>query len=195
MTNYEKILNLIKNNGGYITTKEIVNNNINKMFLTNLVKDKKIIRLSRGYYGLKDYIPDNYYIISMKSKNVIFSLNTALYLHNLINRTALLFNITLPYGYSGSLQKDKNIIINYVKKEIHNLGVEEIYSPFGTKIKVYDIEKTICDIIKNNIDSEIFSEALKNYIKLKNKDLNKLIKYAKKMKIEKKVKEYLKVLL
>ena len=70
-------------------------------------------------------------------------------------------------------------------------------SPFGMKIKVYDIERTICDIIKNKkkMDSEIFAKALKDYAKSKNKNLSKLAKYAKIMKIEKKVNEYMEVLL
>ena len=70
-------------------------------------------------------------------------------------------------------------------------------SPFGIKIKVYDVERTICDIIKNKnkIDAEIFSNALKDYAKSKSKNLSKLAKYARKMNIEKKVSKYMEVLL
>ena len=122
---------------------------------------------------------------------------TALYLHNLSDRTPLVYNITLPFGYSGVLQKEKNVILNFVKRELLDLGVIEITSPFGIKIKVYDIERTICDIIKNKnkMDAEIFSKALKDYAKSKNKNLSKLTKYANAMNIEKKVSEYMEVLL
>lgn len=197
MTYYDKILKIIEKNNGYITTKEVVRNGINKMFLTNMLRRKKLIRISRGYYGLPNYIEDEYYKISSKCKNARFSLATALYLHNLSNRSPLVYNITLPYGYSGVLQKEKNVILNFVKKEVLDLGVIEMVSPFGMKIKVYDIDKTICDIIKNKnkIDKEIFSTALKEYAKSKKKDLRKLAKYAKIMNIEKKVNEYMEVLL
>lgn len=65
------------------------------------------------------------------------------------------------------------------------------------KIKVYDKERTICDIVKNrnNMDMEIFSKALKNYVKSSNKNLRKLMKYAKELKIEKKMKEYMEMIL
>ena len=197
MNNYEKILSIVEKNDGYVTTNEVVENGINKIFLTNMVRRGILIRISRGYYGRKDYIEDEYYKIYMKSKNVRFSLSTALYLHNLSDRVPLVYNITLPYGYSGILQKEKNVIINFVKKELLDLGVIEMISPFGMKIKVYDIERTICDIIKNRnkIDSEIFSKALKGYVKSKEKNLRKLMKYARAMKIEKKVSEYMEVLL
>ena len=197
MTSYNKILKMIESNNGYITTQEIVSNKIDRKFLSNMVKKGMLVRISRAYYGLPSYIEDEYYKLLSKSKNARFSMATALYLHNLSDRTPLIYNITVPYGYSGSLQKEKNVILNFVKKEILDLGVIEMTSPFGMKIKVYDIERTICDIIKNKnkIDAEIFSKALKEYARSKNKNLTKLTKYAKIMNIEHKVKEYMEVLL
>ncbi len=194
---YDKILKIVKKNNGYVTTKEVVKNGINKTFLTNLVKNGTLVRISRGYYGLPNYIEDEYYKIASKSKNARFSMATALYLHNLSDRTPLVYNITLPFGYSGVLQKEKNVILNFVKRELLDLGVIEMESPFGMKIKVYDVERTICDIIKNKnkTDAEIFSKALKDYAKSKNKNLSKLTKYARAMNIEKKVSEYMEVLL
>ncbi len=194
---YDKILKIVKKNNGYVTTKEVVKNGINKTFLTNMVKNGTLVRISRGYYGLPDYIEDEYYKIASKSKNARFSMATALYLHNLSDRTPLVYNVTLPFGYSGVLQKEKNVILNFVKRELLDLGVIEMESPFGMKIKVYDVERTICDIIKNKnkMNAEIFSKALKEYAKSKNKNLNKLAMYAKKMNIEKKVSEYMEVLL
>lgn len=194
---YGKILKIVEKNNGYVTTKEVVKNGINKTFLTNLVKNGTLVRISRGYYGLPNYIEDEYYKIASKSKNARFSMATALYLHNLSDRTPLVYNITLPFGYSGVLQKEKKVILNFVKRELLDLGVIEMTSPFGMKIKVYDIERTICDIIKNKnkIDAEIFSKALKDYAKGKNKNLSKLTKYARAMNIEKKVSEYMEVLL
>ena len=194
---YDKILKIVEKNNGYVTTKEVVENGINKIFLTNMVRNGTLVRISRGYYGLPNYIEDEYYKVASKSKNARFSMATALYLHNLSDRTPLVYNITLPFGYSGVLQKEKNVILNFVKRELLDLGVIEITSPFGIKIKVYDIERTICDIIKNKnkMDAEIFSKALKDYAKSKNKNLSKLTKYARAMNIEKKVSEYMEVLL
>lgn len=192
-----KILNIMNKNRGFITTSEVVKNNIKRNFLTQMVNDGTIIRISRGYYGLPDYIEDEYYKIMAKSKNAVFSMNTALYLHNLSDRTPLIYDITVPDYYGGVLQKEKNVSLYFTKKDLLTLGITEIISPFGMKIKVYDMEKTICDIIKNKnkMDAEIFSRALKTYAKNKKKNLNKLMKYAKVMKIENKVSEYMEVLL
>lgn len=197
MNCYDKVLKIIEKNNGYVTTSEIIENGIERKFLTNMVRRGTIVRISRGYYGLPGYIEDEYYKIASKSKNARFSLSTALYLHNLSDRSPLVYNITLPYGYGGILQKEKNVMLNFVKRELLDLGAIEMTSPFGMKIKVYDVERTICDIIKNKnkMNAEIFSKALKEYARSKNKNLNKLAMYAKKMNIEKKVSEYMEVLL
>lgn len=197
MNFYDKILKIIEKNNGYVTTREVVENGINKIFLTNMVRNGKLVRISRGYYGLPNYIEDDYYKLASKSKNARYSMATALYLHNLSDRTPLVYNITLPFGYNGALQKEKNVVLNFVNRKILDLGMIEMTSPFGMKIKVYDIERTICDIIKNKnkMDAEIFSKALKEYARSKTKNLNKLMKYAKAMNIEKKVSEYMEVLL
>ena len=84
---YGKILKIVEKNNGYVTTKEVVANGINKTFLTNMVKNGTLVRISRGYYGLPNYIEDEYYKIASKSKNARFSMATALYLHNLSDRT------------------------------------------------------------------------------------------------------------
>lgn len=197
MDNFEKILKIMKNNGGYITTKELDENNINRYFLTKMIERKQINRISRGYYGLVDYNADEYYQIISMSERAVFSMNTVLYLHNLSDRTPLIFDITVPYYYGGSLRKNKKVNLYFVKNSILNLGKIEITSPFGMKIKVYDKERTICDIVKNrnDMDMEIFSKAIKNYTKSSDKNLNKLMKYAKELKIEKKMKEYMEVIL
>ena len=105
--------------------------------------------------------------------------------------------MTVPVGYSGGLSKNKNIVLHYVKKDFLELGLTTIESPFGMKLRVYDLERTICDIVKyrKHMDKEIFTTALKRYSKLKEKDLLKLMKYAKKLNIDKKVIEYMEVLL
>ena len=197
MNYYDSILKIIEKNKGYVTTSEIVASGIERKFLTNMVSKGVLVRISRGYYGLPNYIEDTYYEIASKSKNVRFSLTTALYLHNLTDCNPLIYSVTLPHGYGGSLQKEKNLMLNFVKREILDLGTIEMNSPFGMTIKVYDIERTICDIIKNKnkIDTEIFSKALKEYAKSKEKNLNKLAEYAKAMKIERKVNEYMEILL
>lgn len=197
MNDLEKILQLIQRNNGYITTKEIVDNGLNKMALKRLCDNRLLKRVSAGYYSLPNMINDDYYKIISKSKNAVFSYNTSLFLHELSDRTPLYFDVTVPRGYGGPLQNIDVVSLHYVDNNILNLGMEIIKSPFGMDIKCYDVERTICDIIKdkNNMDKEIYTKALKWYAEKKDKDMLKLAKYSKKLNIEKEVAEIMQVIL
>ena len=197
MNNYDKILKYARENNGYITTKEAEDLRVNSTFLSNLVNDKKIERVGTGIYKLPNYPIDNFYILSKSSKNMCYSHATALYLHNMSDRIPLVYDVTVPYNYSGSLLNNKNVSLRYVKDDIFELGMIDIKTINNLTVKCYDLEKTLCDIIKdkNRMDKEIYSKALKEYARSKDKDILKLVKYAKKLDIEDEVVELMEVLL
>ncbi len=184
-----KILNLFKN--GYLTTKDVNDNNIPRFYLTKLIKEGKIERVSRGVYIKKNELVDEFVILQNKSKNAIYSNTTALYLHGFSNRIPIKYDITINNGYNGSLQKEKNVNLFYTKRELLDLGVIDYKLHSGNVIKVYDLDKTICDIIKNKkkIDAEIFNKAIREYFYSKKKNTLKLYEYARKMNIYNKVRD------
>lgn len=189
-----KILNLFKN--GYLTTKGVNDNNIPRFYLTKLIKEDKIERVSRGVYIKKNELVDEFVILQSKSKNAIYSNTTALYLHGFSNRIPIKYDITINSGYNGSLQKEDNVNLFYTKREILELGVINYKLNSGNIIRVYDLDKTICDIIKNKkkIDAEIFNKAIREYFYSKKKNTLKLYEYAKKMNIYNKVRDTFEVL-
>lgn len=197
MNNYDKILNYSRENNGYITTKELKILNINRTFLSNLVNNGKLERVGVGVYKLPEYPIDNFYILSQCSKNMCFSYATSLYLHNMSDKIPLIYDITVPYNYSGNLLKNKNVLLKYVDDDIFELGITNINTVNDLTVQCYDLERTICDIIKdkNRMDKEIYAKALKEYARSKNKNILKLIKYAKKMNIEEEVVQLMEVLL
>ena len=184
-----KILNLFKN--GYLTTKDVNDNNIPRFYLTKLIKEGKIERVSRGVYIKKNELVDEFVILQSKSKNAIYSNTTALYLHGFSNRIPIKYDITINSGYNGSLQKEDNVNLFYAKRELLELGVINYKLDSGNIIRVYDLDKTICDIIKNKkkIDAEIFNKAIREYFYSKKKNTLKLYEYAKKMNIYNKVRD------
>lgn len=197
MNNYDKILNCVREKNGYITTKEVDELGFKRFFLSNLINENKLEKVGYGVYKLPEYPVDNFYILSKCSKSMCYSHATALYLHNLTDRIPLVYDITVPYNYSGSLLDNKNVSLRYVKNDIFELGLDIIKTINELEVKCYDLERTICDIIKdkNRMDKEIYSKALKGYAENKNKNILKLIKYAKIMGIENEVVELMEVLL
>lgn len=196
--NYKlSILKIAEDNNGYITTKEVTNKAIPKIYLTELVREEKLVKVSRGFYMLPDCFEDDYFKIQLTNSDAVFSLETALYLYNYSDRVPIKYYVSVPSNYGGNLLKNKNVQLLYTKEEWLNLGVTEITSPFGLPIKVYDMDKTICDIIKNKnkVDPEIFSKAMKQYINSKNKNITKLYLYAKELNVLDEVRKYIEVML
>ena len=138
-----------------------------------------------------------FYILSKSSKNMCFSHATALYLHNMSDRIPLIYDVTVPYNYSGNLLNNANVSLRYVKDDIFNLGMIDIKTVNDLTVKCYDLERTLCDIIKdkNRMDKEIYSRGLKEYARNKDKNILKLVKYAKELDIEEEVVELMEVLL
>ena len=92
--------------------------------------------------------------------------------------------------------KQKNIEIKRVVPENYSLSVIEIKSPCGNPIRVYDLERTLCDILRGSgSDIQIINVAMKKYARSKEKDISKLIQYADQLHVKPKVLRYMEILL
>lgn len=197
MNNEEKILKEMQKNNGMITTNEVEQMGIARKTLTRMLEKGLIERESQGLYVLPNSWGDEYYNLIFSSKNVVFSHATALFLHGLSERVPLIYEITVINGYNASLKSRENVELYFVNKDIFELGKIEIESPQGKIVPIYDIERTLCDMLKSkqNQDIEIIKYAFKTYVKSSKKDIYKLIEYAKKLKVDEEVNTYLEVLL
>ena len=196
ITNYSKIKSIIKTNGGYITREDIDKANIPSWFLSDFVKKNKLIKVAPGFYASESYILDEYFILQRRFQKYIFSGVSALYLHKLTDRTPDFIDVTAPQGYNPTRSRIDSLIIHKISNEnLYKLGITEAETMFGNTVKVYDEERTICDVIKyrDKYDAETFIKAIKLYVKKTNNQL-KLFKYARAMGIEKKVFEIMEVI-
>ena len=193
MMKIEKIKELIEKNGGVITTKMLDKNNIHRQYLKSLVNKGILIKVARGIYAIPEKYVSEYYILSEEYQNAIFSHNTALYFYDLTDRTPFEIDMTFP-----SNVRPNNFMLNphYINKERIDLGATTKELSDGTVVRVYNMERTICDIIRdrNKIDSQILNMALKSYMERSDKNLNLLYEYAKKFNIIKILKIYMEVL-
>ena len=187
----EKIKKLLKRNNGIITTKQIEEIGISRVHIKQFIESGTIERVKKGIYISKDMLEDEFYIFQLKNKNAIFSYNTAMYLFRVSERTPDKMDVTVYSGYNVQ-RFPKNMKVHYVKKDLLNLGVVIVNSPSGFKVKVYNMERTICDILKDRntgVDKEQTNKFIRNMIVHNQVDLNKIWEYAKKMKCEKKLEE------
>ena len=181
-----------------ITNKEAEELGYSRHKLSELTKSGELERLRPGLYQLKGSIVDDFILISSNSNRIIFSHQTALYLHDLSDRTPSVIHISVPQGYNASHIKRRytSLQVHYIKKDLYELGKTVINSPQENIIPVYDIDRTICDIIidREKNDKQIFTDALKRYFRSPDKNLRRLIKYSRLFKIEDEVRKYMEVL-
>lgn len=197
MEDIDIIKRTLKKNNGIITTKEVESLEINSKILTRMIEKGIIERVERGIYISADTLEDKYFVIQTICKKGIFSHETALYFHDLCDRTPIKYQLTIPSYYNTKLLKDKNYDFFYLKEELYEVGIIEMKTPYGNKVKVYDLERTICDIIRNKrrIETALFTDAMKRYAERRDRNSIKLHKYAKLFNIEDEIRKYLEVLL
>jgi hypothetical protein len=87
--------------------------------------------------------------------------------------------------------------VYFVKPNLHKLGLAVVKSPHGNQIRTFDLERTICDLLRsrNKIDIQFIAQALKRYVGRKEKNISLLYEYAKKFEIQRIVRAYIEVLL
>ncbi len=188
-TNYSKLKQIFDNNGGYITTEDVRNANISSWFLSDFVKRNGLNKIAPGFYADNSYFPDDYYIIQKRYPKYIFSGMSALYIHHLTDKIPVNIEVCAPQGYNPTRNKMKSLSIRKISNpDVYNLGISELKTPFGNKVKVYDEERTICDLIKyrDRYDGETFIKGIKLYANKSNNQI-KLFRYARILGIEKKV--------
>lgn len=197
MTQKEHIRNLLVDNDGMIRTSQVTDVGISKTVLYQYVKDNDMEQISHGVYATKDTWIDVMYLIHIRCKQAVFSHETALFLHDLTDREPIEYEITVKTGYNPSKLKEDNIKVYTVKKELHGEGTIMMQTFFGHSVPVYNMERTICDIIRNrnNTEMQILQSALKQYVKRKDKNLRLLMQYAVKFHVDKILRQYLEVLL
>ena len=183
--------------GGIIEAKIAAQRGISKAMLYKLCKEDKIHRIVKGQYILPDDMQDELLSISKRSDKIIFSHETALFLHGISDRTPFEHTVTAPSGCIPSAAIKSECKVYYIKPELFELGKTTLITPAGNEVQAYDLERTICDVIRsrNKLGTETFLAALKMYAASPKKNLNKLNTYAKQMRVEKVLRQYLEVLL
>lgn len=197
MNYLEKLEELIQKQHGTVLSADLDLYEIPRTYLQMMVAEGKLERVDRGIYVSTDAIEDELFSMQTKYPKLIYSHETALYLHGLSDRTPFEYSASVPSGYKVVGSVADRFKIYYIKKELHELGVETIRSSHGNPIRTYNVERTICDLIRSRsrIDVQILNDALKRFVKLKSADLSILMDYAKKLKIDAVLQNYLEVLL
>ena len=183
----KQIMNI---NNGMLSTRMIEPLNISRQYLSIMKNNNEIEKVSRGIYLSPSAFVDSYFSFQQKYKKAIFSHMNALYFYGMTEEFPYNYTVTVPQSYHVDTVNEKCNVF-YVADDIQEIGVVEVETPSGNKVRAYEKERCICDIIrsKGRMDPEQVKKSIKQYIQSKDKNVAKLSDYAKRMGISEKVME------
>ena len=197
MSQFEQLDQMLTEQGGMLRTGQVLAAGISKPVFYQFVQARRLEQAAHGIYLSRDAWMDTMYLIHLRFSRAVFSHDTALFFHDLTDREPLQYTVTVKTGYNPSRLKEEGVQVFTIKAELHEVGLTEMQTPFGHPVPVYDLERTICDVLRsrNSMELQTFQSALKQYARRRDKDLRTLTRYARLFHVEKILRQYLEVLL
>ncbi|ANU28592.1 type IV toxin-antitoxin system AbiEi family antitoxin domain-containing protein [Planococcus versutus] len=192
-----QLLELIDRQDGLVLTRDAETAGIPRYYLTLLAREGIIERVGHGVYLTPDTFEDDLYMLQARSPQLIFSHETALYLHDLTDRDPISYSVTVPTGYHNQLLMNNGLQVYTVKKEWHELGVTESSTVYGRQIRLYNAERTLCDLFRqrNKVDADLLNDSMKRYLTRKEKNIPQLLRYADLFRVSSPIRKYVEILL
>lgn len=198
LSRIDKLRQILDGRQGLLLTSDLTKLNIPRTYLSIMEQNGEIERVSRGVYrSVSAFMEDELFSFQSRYSSTILSHETALYLHGLTDRTPLTYSISVPSGYHSHFLNTSAHKIFYVSRDLFDLGITSMNTPHGNQVRSTDLERTICDIIRsrNQIDIQVRRAALKEYVRHKDRNMDRLYRYAERFHIQSIVREYLEILL
>ena len=197
MSMFEILDSMLSENSGFIKTSDATRAGVSRTYFGDYVKVRGLERAAHGLYMSQDAWDDGMYVIQARYPKAVFSHETALYLLNLAEREPTRYAVTLKAGTNCAGLTNNGIKVYKIKVELFGEGLIQAQSPSGHSLRTYNPERTICDLLRNrrNIEIQDLQTALKEYVRLKDKNIPLLMRYAKSFSVEKPIRQYLEVLL
>ena len=194
----ERIKEIFYANHGYSSTGDISSAGIDRRYLKDLVNEGNIERIKRGLYRWKDAkfdVEEELVNVSKIIPHGVICLVSALSYYELTTYTPGEYTVAVYRKYNIKLPDYPPIKLYYFSDKYYIDGVEKI-DINGHIIKMYNVEKTICDCLRyeDKISKDIIVESIKEYVGRRDKNISKLMNYAAKAKVKNAVQKYIEVL-
>ena len=194
---WEQLVAAIRRHGNAVSTAQAESAGISRALLAYYAARGSVVRVRHGVYALPDDLRDEMAETLRVASHAVLSHETALFLHGLTNRTPFRLMLTIPSDTSLPASLKGAVRCFYVSPQLHRLGMTTAINNLGHRVRCYDAERTICDLLRSRskMDAEILHNALKRYAAWPRRDLNRLMEYASLLRVQNAVRIYLETLL
>ena len=155
-------------------------------------KQGELVRVKRGVYAKEIALADTMVDIESLIPDGILCMFSAWEHYGLTTQVPQQYDVAIKRGRKVVAPQYPNFKLHNLSDNALNLGVTTA-NISGYKVKIFDIEKCVCDAVKfrNKIGIDVCTEIVKNYLKRRDRDIAKLMKYAKVLRVAKTLEMYL----
>ncbi|MFO7929321.1 MAG: type IV toxin-antitoxin system AbiEi family antitoxin domain-containing protein [Candidatus Humimicrobiaceae bacterium] len=177
-----KIKKVFKEHDGFARTRDILAAGIHSRDIKRIKDEGKIIRVKRGLYRLSE-IPlisnQGFIDLARSVPDGVICLLSALSFYELTTFNPSVISMALCRGKRRPKIEYPPVEFYYFSTKQFKVGIDKVNIK-NHNIKIYCPEKTICDCFRyrSKLGIDIAKEALSNYLKKKDRDLESLLKYA-----------------
>ena len=188
----EEIRQMFESSGGMLRTNELYTRKVFYNDIRQFINDGLIEKIRYGYYQLVDENnPSEARLINQLFPDGILNMDTALFYYGYSDRTPLAWHLAVSKDSGKSRFKIDYPFVRpyFVEPALLNLGLASGVID-GNPVRIYDKERTICDCLRyrNKMDREIFVKAIQKYVNDTSKNIPRLMRYAKKLRVTNAVK-------
>ena len=157
-------------------------------------KQGELIQVRRGVCADIDQLSGNMIDINAVVPEGILCVWSAWSIHQLTTSMPQAFHIAIKRGRKVSIPSFPRIEVHHYTEDILKIGVISMIID-GFNIRLYDVERCVCDAIKfrNKVGMDICSEIINNYLERPDRNLSKLMDYARRLRVGKILEQYLQV--
>lgn len=186
------IAEYMSRNGGYISSAEAKRVSLYDQLLYG-ARAGRIVRVRRGVYALNNGLAKQMIDVEMLVPGGVLCLYSAWSYHELTTQIPQAYHIAVERTRRITLPEFPLVELSFMTEKAYKLGVMEVEID-GFNVKVYDLEKSVCDAIKyrNKIGLDVCSEIFKNYLSRKDCDITRLYEYASQLRVGRIIDELIK---
>jgi predicted transcriptional regulator of viral defense system len=190
------ILKILEENKGYLYSKQL-STRTQHYQLKKMLDKGEIIQVKRGLYrSAQIFEADNLGEVCRMIPSGVICMFSAWQYYNLTTHLPSFIHIAVQGKQKIVLPDYPPVKLYYWSNQYQNMAIKTIVH-LGETINIYDLEKSVCDVVRfrNKVGIDITSEVLKNYLKRDDRNLDLLMKYATKLRISDIITQYLNVML
>ena len=157
-------------------------------------KQGELIQVLRGVYANIDQLSGNMIDINAVVPEGILCLWSAWSIHHLTTSMPQAFHIAIKRGRKVSIPSFPRMECHHYTESLLKIGVISMIID-GFNIRLYDVERCACDAVKfrNKVGMDVCSEIINNYLERPDRNLSKLMDYARRLRVGKIIEQYLQV--